>query len=400
MNEGTAMRTAATVRSVQPAAQGDDIRVMVADNSAVVRMQLARWIDETSGLRLVAAVSNGREALDRLKETAPDVLVLDVEMPELDGLATLPQILRKRRDLVVIMASALTRTGAETSLKALSLGAADCVAKPSSAEGGATVEAYRDELIEKIAALGERRRRRPARQVKRPFAGPATRRLSGAIRKAGRWRVPEDAEPSPYNIRGLAPVTPRVLLIGASTGGPQALSRLLPRLEPVMAVAPVLITQHMPAAFTPVFAEHLSRISARPVREAADGEPVLAGTVYLAPGQRHMRVARSGGTAVIALDDGPAIHHCRPAIDPMFESAAQVWGGWNLALVLTGMGRDGTDGAAAIAARGGNVIAQDEDSSVIWSMPGAAVEAGLCSSVLPLDRMAPQLVRLFLGARP
>lgn len=392
----------ATVRSSPSAAHSDDIRVMVADDAVVVRMQVARWIEEEPGLRLVAAVRNGREALDRLKEAAPDVLILDVDMPELDGLSTLPLVLQKRRDLVVIMASALTRRDAEISLKALSLGAADCVPKPQAGDGAATRDVYRRELIEKIRALGERRRRRPlaGRAVKRPFAGPATRRLAGVIRKVGRWRLPEDAEPSPYNLRGLAPVTPRVLLIGASTGGPRALSRLLPKLDAVTSVAPVLITQHMPATFTSALAEHLARVSARPVREAADGEPVLAGTVYLAPGQRHMRVARRNGTAVIALDDGPAVNHCRPAIDPMFASAADVWGPWNLAVILTGMGRDGTGGAAAIAGRGGSVIAQDEASSVIWSMPGSAVEAGLCSAVLPLDRIAPQVVRLFLGARP
>jgi two-component system chemotaxis response regulator CheB len=161
----------------------------------------------------------------------------------------------------------------------------------------------------------------------------------------------------------------------------------------------VLIAQHMPPTFTTILAEHLSRASAKPVREAVDGEPVVGGTIYLAPGGRHMRVARRSGTAMIVLDDGPPVHFCKPAVDPLFASAAEVWGQWNLALVLTGMGSDGTDGAAAVAAAGGSVIAQDEASSVIWGMPGSAAEAGVCSAVLPLDQIGPKVVRLFLGAR-
>jgi two-component system chemotaxis response regulator CheB len=191
-----------------------------------------------------------------------------------------------------------------------------------------------------------------------------------------------------------------VLLIGASTGGPQALTKLVARLDAVTDTAPVLITQHMPATFTTILAEHLSRASAKPVREALDGEPVLAGTIYLAPGGRHMRVARRNGTAVAVLDDGPPINFCKPAVDPLFSSAAEVWGTWNLALILTGMGTDGTHGAADIVAAGGSVIAQDEASSVIWGMPGSAVEAGVCSAVLPLDQIGPKVVRMFLGAKP
>jgi two-component system chemotaxis response regulator CheB len=212
--------------------------------------------------------------------------------------------------------------------------------------------------------------------------------------------VPEAADASPHNLRPFPNVIPRVLLIGASTGGPQALTKLVTRLDAVTDTAPVLITQHMPATFTTILAEHLSRASAKPVREALDGEPVLAGTIYLAPGGRHMRVARRNGTAVAVLDDGPPINFCKPAVDPLFSSAAEVWGTWNLALILTGMGTDGTHGAADIVAAGGSVIAQDEASSVIWGMPGSAVEAGVCSAVLPLDQIGPKVVRMFLGAKP
>ncbi len=395
------MNPIAKSRPALPESDADAIRVMVVDDAIVVRSLLTRWIDEGPGLKVVAAVRNGREALERLKEADPDVVVLDIDMPELDGLATLPLLLQKKRDLVVVMASTLTRRNAEISLKALALGAADYLPKPESGGGIITSAEFQRELIEKLRALGAERRKRPLSPplARRPFAGPATRRLSGAIRKVGKWRVPDDAEPSPYNLRGFAPVTPRVLLIGASTGGPQALMKLVGKLDAVTAGAPVLITQHMPATFTTILAEQLARASGRPTREALDGEPVLAGTIYLAPGGRHMRVTRRNGTAAIALDDGPPVHYCRPAVDPLFSSAAEVWGPWNLGIILTGMGHDGTAGAADIVAHGGSVIAQDEASSVIWGMPGAAVEAGVCSAVMPLDQIGPRVVRLFLGAR-
>jgi two-component system chemotaxis response regulator CheB len=297
------------------------------------------------------------------------------------------------------MASALTREHAETTLKALSLGAADYVPKPE-AEGGIMTSAdFRRELIEKIQALGSRRARPAVPVPRRPMAGPATRRLAGAVQRTVKWRVPEPETAPAYDLRPFSETTPRVLLIGASTGGPQALHRLIGRLDPVAESAPILITQHMPPTFTTILAEHLTRASARPVREAVDGEPVLAGTIYLAPGGRHMRVTRQNGAATIALDDGPPINFCKPAVDPLFSSAAEVWGDWALALILTGMGSDGTQGATDIASAGGSVIAQDEASSVIWGMPGSAVGSGVCSAVLPLDQIGPRVVRAFLGAK-
>jgi two-component system chemotaxis response regulator CheB len=196
------------------------------------------------------------------------------------------------------------------------------------------------------------------------------------------------------------PLTPpRVLVIGASTGGPQALSRLVVQIDTVIQRAPVLITQHMPPTFTAVLAEHLARVSKFPVREATDGEEVNAGAIYLAPGGKHMKVERRDGTAVIAIDDGPMVNFCKPAVDPLFASAAQVWGNKVLALVLTGMGSDGLAGAKEIVAAGGYVIAQDEETSVVWGMPGQVTTAGLCSAVLPLPEIGGRITRLFTGER-
>ncbi len=199
--------------------------------------------------------------------------------------------------------------------------------------------------------------------------------------------------------RSFSSQNPRVLLIGSSTGGPQALMNVVGEIGPVIDRFPVLITQHMPPTFTTILAEHLARASNRPAREALDGEPVKAGHIYLAPGGRHMRVVRQGGEAVIALDDGPAVNFCKPAVDPLFMSAIDVWQGAVLAVVLTGMGADGMRGGKDIVAAGGSVIAQDEATSVVWGMPGAAANAGICSAVLPLHQIAPKLVRLFSGDR-
>jgi two-component system chemotaxis response regulator CheB len=219
------------------------------------------------------------------------------------------------------------------------------------------------------------------------------------VQRAAKWHAAHaGSEPGEYKLRPFSAMPPRILLIGASTGGPQALIRLIPRLEAVTEVAPILITQHMPPTFTTILAEHLSRIGTKPVREAVDGEPVLAGHIYLAPGGRHMTVARRDGTAVITLDDGAPVHYCKPAVDPLFSSAAEVWGSWNLAVILTGMGSDGAAGAAEVVKAGGNVVVQDEPTSVVWGMPGTAVAAGVCSAVLPLEQIAPKLSRLFLGA--
>jgi two-component system chemotaxis response regulator CheB len=202
-----------------------------------------------------------------------------------------------------------------------------------------------------------------------------------------------------HKLRPFSALAPRVLLIGSSTGGPQALNAVVGRLNSLIDDTPVLLVQHMPPTFTTILAEHLARVSGRIAREAVDGEPVRSGCIYVAPGGRHMRVARRAGTAIIAIADGPQVNFCKPAVDPLFSSAAEVWGARNLAIVLTGMGSDGSRGAADIVAAGGSVIAQDEATSVVWGMPGAVAQAGLCSAVLPLDQIAPKIVRVFGGGR-
>jgi len=364
------------------------IRVMVVDDAIVVRRQLTHWIGDEKDMIVAACLRTGREAVEQLEACNPDVVVLDVDMPELDGISALPQLLKKKRDLVVIMASTLTRRSAEISLRALSLGAADYVPKPEVALDADSSASFRRELLDKIRSLGRRgslllRQRRPTIEIKLPPQRPS---------------VPAGESPT-LTLRPFAVSRPRALLIGSSTGGPQALTSLIGQIGSTMERAPILITQHMPPTFTTVLAEHLTRISGRPVREAEHEEPIAAGGIYVAPGGRHMRVVRGATGPVIALGDDPPINFCRPSIDPLLSSAAQVWGAGSLALILTGMGSDGASGAAEIAAAGGSVIAQDEETSVVWGMPRAVALAGLCSAVLPLWQIPAEVNRLFGGGR-
>lgn len=386
------MSAVLTAPSQAPATQ-NPIRVMVVDDSVVVRGLVTRWLEEEADFKVVGSMRTGRQAVDQLERVDPHVVILDIEMPELDGLSALPLMLAKKRDLVVIMASTLTRRHAEVSLKALSLGATDYIPKPESNHGVTTSSEFKRELIEKVRHLGRRRARRTA-----PVAAPS---IVPAASRAGAGARPEPAPVVPFaTLRHAVVKPPRALLIGSSTGGPQALMKVIAPLAGVIDRVPVLIVQHMPATFTTILAEHLSRIVERPVREPRDGDPIVPGTVFLAPGGRHMVVARHDKQPVIRLEDGPAVNFCKPAVDPMFETASAFWDGAVQAVILTGMGHDGTAGARALVAAGGSVIAQDEASSVVWGMPGSVAQAGICSAVLPLDQIGPKIVRVFSGEQP
>jgi len=397
MNSAPAPAAASAAARAASAAERQ-IRVMIVDDAVVARSMMTRWIEGEPDMMIAASLRGGREALERLEATDPDVVLLDVDMPDLDGITALPLLLRKKRDLVVIMVSTLTRRSAELSLRALSLGATDYIPKPETTYEAMTSAEFRRELIDKVRNLG--RKRVVAREPAPPLVPdePASAKPLAPHRVVE--RAPRRSEPAPIVLRPFASVLPRALVIGASTGGPQALSTVIEKLPAAIDRAPVLITQHMPPMFTTVLAEHLSRVSGRGAHEAEDGEPVLAGGIYVAPGGRHMRIARNGDLVKIALSDEPPINFCKPSVDPLFASAAQVWGASALALILTGMGTDGTKGAAEVAAAGGSVIAQDEASSVVWGMPRSVAQAGLCSAVLPLNQIAAKVLTLLVGGRP
>ena len=362
--------------SLSPAASAllePAVRVMVVDDALLVRGLLAQWLTSEPDFQIVGSYRNGRDAVANIATADPDVVVLDIDMPELDGLAALPLMLAYKPDVAVIMASTLTRRNAEASFKALKLGAADYVPKPGNGHELMAAQDFRRELVDKIRGLGHARQRR------------ATRRHLAAVPKSG------------ITLRPFSPAMPRVLVIGASTGGPEALQVVMGRLGRAADRVPILIAQHMPATFTTVLAEHIDRASGRPTREGLHGEPIEPGHVYVAPGGKHMRVERLGDKPTIALDDGAPIHFCKPAVDPLFQSASAAFGNGTLALVLTGMGSDGARGALAVAEAGGNVIAQDEATSVVWGMPGATAKSGACAAVLPLDAIAAKIVQLVGG---
>ena len=384
----------AVAKSATDSLRPEPLRVMVVDDSAVIRGLITRWIEAEPDMVVAGSLRTGRDAVNQIERIDPDVAVLDIEMPDLDGISALPMLLAKKRNLVVIMASTLTRRNAEVSLKALSLGASDYIPKPESTREPGAADIFRHHLVEKIRHLGLRRRRLVGAAASPPLA-PSLDAGREPVRRVATASI----APASLTLLPFGTQTPRALLIGSSTGGPQALMTLISEIGPVIDRVPVLITQHMPPTFTTILAEHLARSSRRPAHEGIDGEPVHAGQIYLAPGGQHMRVARRGGSVVIALDDGPPVNFCKPAVDPLFASAVEVWQGAMLALVLTGMGSDGMRGGKEIVAAGGSIIAQDEASSVVWGMPGAAAHAGICSAILPLGQIGSKLVRLFAGDR-
>jgi two-component system chemotaxis response regulator CheB len=388
------MSTALATSSGGVDARADRLRVMLVDDSAVIRGLVSRWIESEPDMTVVASLRTGREAVEHVERVDPDVAVLDIEMPDLDGISALPLILAKKRDLVIIMASTLTRRNAEISFKAMSLGAADYIPKPESAREATAAETFRRDLVQKIRHLSARRR-----GIKiAPHSPPLAPAASAAPVRAPAASPPPVAQAQLMR-RPFTAALPRALMIGSSTGGPQALMALVADIGAVIDRFPVMITQHMPPTFTTILAEHLARASKRPAHEAVDGEVVKAGQIYVAPGGKHMRVARHGTDVVVALDDGPQINFCKPAVDPLFQSAVGVWQSGVMAVVLTGMGSDGMRGGKDVVTAGGNVIAQDEATSVVWGMPGAAAHAGICAAVLPLGQIGPKLVRVFSGDR-
>ena len=350
------------------------VRVMICDDSAVIRAAITRMLETEPGVRVVARVANGRQALDELNRQPIDVAVLDIEMPEMDGMQALPLLLRADPGLRVVMASTLTTRGADIALRALRLGAADYIPKPTTA--AINDNSFRRDLVAKITGLARLRRRAAAPTATAPTA----------------------TTPAALQLRPASRIAPRLLAVGSSTGGPQALFTFVHGLGPSLPV-PVVLTQHMPPAFTPMLAEHLGKLGGTPCAEARDGEMLEAGRLYLAPGDRHLLVEAAGSRLLARLSDGPAENFCRPSVDPMLRSAVAACGAAVLMVMLTGMGHDGLAGTREVIAAGGTALAQDEATSVVWGMPGAIAQAGLCHKILPLPLLAGATLELLKGGR-
>ncbi len=371
------------------------LRVLVVDDSAGIRKVLSDAISHAPDLELCGTAPNGQVALERLDAAAPDVITLDIEMPVLDGISTLRALRVLRPRLPVLMFSSHTVRGALATLDALAAGASDFVAKPvvsGPAEAAAFVE---HEVLPRLRALGGR-----AAELHGASSAPA-RPAAPAAAGGHAGPAPRPAG-APHHGSSLPPL--QAVVVAVSTGGPQALAAFLPALPRDLPV-PVLVVQHMPPLFTRILAERLSGLGPNPVVEGATGLTAIPGRVVLAPGGAFHMVVKPGpaGTPpLLELDGGPPENSCRPAADPLFRSAAEVWGKGLLGVVLTGMGRDGCVGAARIRERGGAVLAQDRQSSVVWGMPGAVVEAGLADAELTLAQLAAEISRrtASLAARP
>ena len=364
------------------------IRVLVVDDSAVMRRIIATALSKHPQLAVVGYAANGLQAITRVRELQPDVLTLDMDMPELDGLGALREIRKGSPRLPIIMLSTLTQPGAPASALALAAGASDYVCKPSTTNGSmdAAFAVLEAELVPKILGLAQRRTRAlglqaPAPQARSPHGQPPAT-VGQAPAPAALWRPSQ----LPLPASSVA-----ALVVGVSTGGPLALKQIFGVLATPLPV-PVFIVQHMPSAFTPLLAARLSGTGAMVVKEAQHGEVPQAGTAYLAPGGQHLALAHRGQRVCMVLSHEPPVNSCRPSVDVLFESAAQVYGPGVLALVLTGMGYDGVRGCQGVKARSGQVLVQDEKTSVVWGMAGAVAQLGLADMVLPLDKIPEELL--------
>jgi two-component system, chemotaxis family, protein-glutamate methylesterase/glutaminase len=346
------------------------IRILVVDDAIVFRRLVAEELANDPALEVVGTAANGRVALAKMPQLNPDVVILDVEMPEMDGLATLAELRKTYKYLPVIMFSSLTERGAKATLDALALGASDYFTKPENVGGlNASLEIVRQQLIPEIKALHARHLARTA--------GPVT---------PTPMVVPPPGQPPKQ--RGVVDV----LAIGASTGGPNALTTIFQGLPADFSV-PIVIVQHMPPMFTRLLAERLSAESRIPVREGSAGAVLDPGHAWIAPGDYHMVVVRDGLQVRLQVNREPPENSCRPAADVLFRSVAKTYGGGSLAVILTGMGHDGLRGSEAIHAAGGQILAQDEATSVVWGMPGSVARAGLADRVAPLSLIADDILR-------
>ena len=381
-------------------AAGRRTRILIVDDSAVMRSLVRSVVCSDSGLEVVGTAGDGASALSSMQALRPDLVLLDVEMPVMDGLVTLRMMRTRGFKMPVIMCSSLTQRGAKVTIEALANGASDYVAKPTGQAGRqAAIQSLSQDLIPKIHALTSQHTFAQPIFSGGPgiFGGPAAPAPVGAPPLAGPGRLPlVSPVPSPAPRSLAITANPTVLAIGVSTGGPAALDVILPLL-PASFPLPVMIVQHMPELFTKLFAERLNGRCNLAVREAAEGDVVRPGTIYVAKGNWHMEVlagSRLGAPATLHLQQGPMENHCRPAVDVLFRSAAAVWGQGVLAVVLTGMGSDGMLGSKVIREQGGTVLAQDQATSAVWGMPGAVTNAGLAHRVLPLNAIIPEILRI------
>ena len=385
-----------------PAASLRPLKIMIVDDSAVVRGLISRWLEHEPDMVLAGLATDGAKGIEKVREVQPDVLILDIEMPNMGGLEALPKLIAAKPGLKVLMASTLTTRGANVTIRALELGAADYIPKPDATRiGGA--DGFRTELLTKIRALCGRTRAWPIPPSEGRTAPQAPTAAHGHMPSSTPTLAPRPTvvpiTPTLRPPRSTGPKRIDALVVGASTGGPPALRNFLMGLGPDWKL-PVLIVQHMPATFTSILAEHLDKALPQKVQEAKDGMLIESRNIYIAPGDWHMTIKPDPICKQIRLDQSPQVNWCRPAVDPLFKSAAEVYGNHALGVVLTGMGHDGRDGAQALVNVGASVMVQDEPTSVVWGMPGAVAEAGLAEIIKPIDGLSAACKAFARGERP
>ncbi len=439
------------------------IRVMIVDDSVVVRGMFSKWLEEVNDIEVIAVHRNGLLAVNNIANDNPDVVLLDIEMPEMDGITALPLLLENCPSTKVIISSTLTTRNAEISLRAMALGAVDYVAKPQGSGGLTGASEFKAELIQKIRVFGgvvnpieagpagavnfkastAAKMGFSASSAVRPSFSGSSASQSRVVRPVGFKKPLKESSSSdnkPFKIGEAKPTgkpqveraatsakqtiarsnpsavsratkapgeeaqlhrfsktLPKIIVIGASTGGPPALLEVTKAINDDVDHLPVLITQHMPASFTAILAQHIAKATGRECKEGEHGEEVRNGVIYVAPGGKHMSLSGSGFSVKIHLDDGPQINYCKPSVDPLFESAAKIFKKAVLSVILTGMGNDGTGGAEKIISQGGSVIVQDEESSVVWGMPGSAAQEGFVCEILPLQNIGRRVSSLIKG---
>lgn len=372
-------------------AQKDKISVVLVDDSAVIRGALSRILESDPAIAIVGSVSNGEMGITIAGDKKPDVVILDVEMPVMDGLTALPRILKASPKTKIIMCSTLTEKGANVTLKAMSLGAVESIVKPTSAQDTGPGSPFRQNILSLVKSLAPRDTSPATSQ-----SVSSSRTSSASVAPAPINYFSSKTKEFSLNPNKMAYTgKPAILAIGSSTGGPNALFEVIKGLKNVD--IPIVITQHMPATFTKILAQHIHDHTGIPSHEGAEGMRVQNGNVYVAPGGKHMVFTRDSAGLVINLDDGPPENFCKPSVDPMLRSLIEIYGSRVLCTILTGMGHDGLGGARILVEKGGRVIAQDEKTSVVWGMPGAVAMNGLCSAVLPLTEISTWLTRAVAG---
>ncbi|MEM6780251.1 MAG: chemotaxis response regulator protein-glutamate methylesterase [Pseudomonadota bacterium] len=355
-----------------PSDQTDStIKIMLVDDSAVVRGMLSRVLSSEPDFEIIKSVTDGEQALKAVETLSPDIILLDVEMPVMDGMTALPQLLEKAPNSKIVMCSTLTVRNASITLEALRIGATECIGKPTKPEDIKPGGDFQQSLVGIIRGLGPSKT-----ETTEPEKSTSSIKLNTNV--------------AAYTGK------PSIIAIGSSTGGPQALFEVVSHFKDLD--IPMILTQHMPATFTKILAQHISNNTGVTSIEAEQDMVIENGILYVAPGGYHMIVKKNADGALVAhIDDSPPINFCKPAVDPMFESAIDIFGNKVLGVILTGMGHDGLDSSKTLIKKGGRLIAQDEETSVVWGMPGAVANAGLCTEVLPLNQIGPWVRKAVTG---